>query len=580
MTPLLQIKDLSIDYLSDGTDGKSFRATDSISLTMEKGEMLALVGESGSGKTTLALSIMGLLPENARVMGSIIFKGRDLNSMPEEDKDLVRWKDIAIVFQNSLEVLNPVMRVGDQICEPMIKHLHLGDDEAKKRSSELFGLVGLDPVWLEAYPHQLSGGMRQRALIAMALSCQPDILILDEVTSALDAFTKAKIADLLIRLQKDFGYSMILISHDISFLSSLANRMMVMYAGRAVERGDTDKMIDHPLHPYTRGLINATPGIFLYRDLWGIPGEAPTVEVPGCPFYSRCTQRIDICKTSCPDLRPVEKSCEREVACHLGGVVTLLSASGMNYSYCLPDGKRLDVVLDVYLDVSEGEVLAIVGQTGSGKSTLAHMLAGVMGSRVGQILFKGNRMNGERYGSQYEGIQIVFQDPVNATSSRFTVLDAVKEPLDINNLERPIERIELAKAALVSVGLPSSEDFLKRFCGSLSGGQRQRVALARALIMKPKLLIADEITSSLDVSTSANVLRLLKGLQNSQGFAMIYITHDLLVALKVADRIAIMDKGRIVEFGNSHQVMLHPHEEATRKLVEAKVNRGEVISGW
>lgn len=577
MTPLLRIKDLSVDYLSDGTDGRSLRATDSINLTLEKGEMLAVVGESGSGKTTLALSIMGLLPENVSVKGSIIFKGNDLNSMPEEEKDLIRWKEISIVFQNSLEILNPVMRVGDQICEPMIKHLHLGKDEAKKRSSELFGLVDLDPVWLEAYPHQLSGGMRQRALIAMALSCQPDILILDEVTSALDAFTKAKIADLLIRLQKDFGYSMILISHDISFLSSLTNRMMVMYAGRAMERGDTDKMIDHPLHPYTRGLINSTPGIFLYRDLWGIPGEAPEGEVSGCPFYSRCTQRIQQCKTSCPDLRPVD--IEREVACHLGGVVTLLSASGMNYSYRLPDGKMLDAVKDVCLDISEGEVLAIVGQTGSGKSTLAHMLAGVMGSGFGEVLFKGNRMNGERYGSHYGGIQIVFQDPVNATSSRFTVLDAVKEPLDINNLERLDERIKLVKLALSSVGLPCSDEFLNQFCGSLSGGQRQRVALARALIMKPKLLIADEITSSLDVSTSANVLRLLKGLQNSQGFAMIYITHDLMIALKVADRIAIMERGRIIEIGNSHQVMLHPHEEATRKLVEAKTNRGGLIPG-
>jgi peptide/nickel transport system ATP-binding protein len=574
---LLQIKDLSIDYISEGKTGKSFRAIDRISLTLEKGEMLGLVGESGSGKTTIALGIMGLLPENAKVMGSIVFKGRDLNSMPEEDRDIIRWKEIAIVFQNSLEVLNPVMRVGDQVCEPMIKHLHLGINEAKKRSSELFELVGLDPVWLEAYPHQLSGGMRQRALIAMALSCQPDILILDEVTSALDAFTKAKIADLLIRLRRECGYSMILISHDINFLSSLTNRMMVMYAGRAMERGDTDKMIDHPLHPYTRGLVNSTPGIFLYRDLWGIPGEAPIGEVPGCPFYSRCTQRTDICKTSCPDLNPVDG--EREVACHLGGVLTLLSVSGMNYSYRLPDGKKLDAVKDIHLDISDGEVLAIVGQTGSGKSTLAHLLAGVMGSGFGEILFKGNRMNGERYGSVYGGIQIVFQDPVNATSSRFTVLDAVKEPLDINNLERPKDRIDLVKAALVSVGLLSSEEFLNRFCGSLSGGQRQRVALARALMMKPKLLIADEITSSLDVSTAANVLRLLKGLQNSQGFAMIYITHDLMVALKVADRIAIMDKGRIIEIGNSHQVMLHPQEESTRKLVEAKVSCRELIPG-
>lgn len=587
MTRLLEIRDLSIEYKTDCTSGGvsdsssegesagGCRAVDRLSLTLEKGEMLAVIGESGSGKTTLALAIMGLLPENASIKGSILFQGRDLNAMPQEDRDLIRWKSISIVFQNSLEILNPVMRVGEQISEPMIKHLGLGKSEAKKRCTELFSQVGLDPVWLDAYPHQLSGGMRQRALIAMALSCQPEILILDEVTSALDAFTKVEIGELLVRLQKECGYSMILISHDIGFISSLSNRMMVMYAGRAMERGDTDKVIDSPLHPYTRGLVNSTPGIFLYRDLWGIPGEAPTGIVQGCPFYSRCTQRKGICKSSCPDLKPLDS--EREVACHLGGIVTLLFASRMNYCYRLPDGGVLDAVKDVCLDIKEGEVLAIVGQTGSGKSTLAHMLAGVMGSGIGEIYFRGNRMNGERYGSKYGGIQIVFQDPVNSTSSRLTVLDTVKEPLDINHLEDKKERIELVKEALASVGLPSSEAFLNRFCSSLSGGQRQRVALARALIMSPKLLIADEVTSSLDVSTASNILRLLKGLQNSQGFAMIYITHDLMIALKVADRIAVMETGRIIEIGNSHQVMLHPQEEATRKLVMAKMNRAEQI---
>jgi peptide/nickel transport system ATP-binding protein len=579
MTPLLEIRDLSIDYKSDNN---VVRAVDSLSFALEKGDLLGVVGESGSGKTTLALGIMGLLPENVKASGSIFFKGRDLVSMPEREKDAIKWKNIAIVFQNSLEVLNPVIKVGDQVREPMIRHLGIGNDEARRKSSELFQLVGLDAIWLDAYPHQLSGGMRQRALIAMALSCQPDILILDEVTSALDAFTKMEIRDLLVRLQKEAGYSMMLISHDITFLSSLTTRMMVMYAGRIMERGNTAEMIDFPMHPYTRGLINSTPGIFLYRDLWGIPGEAPAGQMRGCPFSARCTQRIDLCDSQSPDLKPVDSSNKggsdgenwREVACHLGGIVTLLKASGMNYSYRLPDGKTLNAVKDACLDVRESEVLAVVGQTGSGKSTLAHMLAGVMGSGVGEIFFKGNRMNGDRYGSDYGGIQIVFQDPINSTNSRFTVLDAIKEPLDINKLESPKERVELVKATLLSVGLPSSNDFLRRYCGSLSGGQRQRVAIARALIMRPKLLIADEITSALDVSTAANVLRLLKGLQNSRGFAMIYITHDLMIALKVADRIAVMDEGRIIETGNAHQVMLYPKEASTKRLVGARMKGG------
>jgi len=563
---LLEIKELSIEYISDKN---TVRAVEDVSLTLVKGDLLGLVGESGSGKTTIALGIMGLLPETTKTSGSIFFNGRDLVSMSDDDKDAIRWKRISIVFQNSLDVLNPVIKVGHQISEPIIEHLGIENAEAKAKCSELFRLVGLDPVWLDAYPHQLSGGMRQRALIAMALSCDPDIMILDEVTSSLDAFTKIEIRDLLLRLQKKAGYSMILISHDVTLLSTITNRMIVMYAGKIMEKGKTGDIIDYPMHPYTRGLINSTPGIFLYRDLWGIHGEAPAGQIQGCPFYERCTQGIDLCAALSPDLKMVEG--KREVACHLGGIATVLKASGMNYSYRLPNGRTLNAVKDVVLDIREGEVLAIVGQTGSGKSTLAHMLAGVMGSDVGEIIFKGNKMNGDKYGSGYGGIQIVFQDPISSTSSRLTVLDAVKEPLDINGLESHEDRIYLVKSTLQSVGLQSSDEFLCRYCGSLSGGQRQRVAIARALIMRPKLLIADEITSALDVSTAANVLRLLKGLQNSRGFAMIYITHDLMIALKVADRIAVMDEGKIIETGNAHEVMLYPKEPQTKRLVGSRL---------
>jgi peptide/nickel transport system ATP-binding protein len=588
--PLLSIKDLCIEYRSDS---QAVRAVDFLSFSLEKGELLGLAGESGSGKTTIAMAIMGLLANGVKITGSIIFDGMDLVAMSEKEKDRLRWKRIAIVFQNSLEVLNPVIKIVDQVSEPMISHLGLGKNEARARCNKLFELVGLAPIWLDAYPHQLSGGMRQRVLIAMALSCQPDILILDEVTSALDAFTKMEILDLLVKLQKETGYSMILISHDITFLSALTDRLIILYAGRIMERGDTAEMINFPMHPYTRGLINSTPGIFLYRDLWGIPGEAPAGHVQGCPFYSRCTQKIDLCMEKSPELKEVDSACSenncndrgignswteghgrREVACHLGGVATLLKARKMNFSYNLPGGKSLHAVKDASIDVRESEVLAIVGQTGSGKSTLAHILAGVMGSNGGEMVFKGSRMNRDHFGSSMDGIQIVFQDPISSTSSRFSVMDAVKEPLDINGLQLPEERVDLVKSALWSVGLSSSDDFLNRHCGSLSGGQRQRVAIARALVMRPRLLIADEITSSLDVSTAANVLRLLKGLQNSRGFAMIYITHDLMIALKVADRIAVMDEGQIIETGNAHEVMLYPKHPATKRLVGARIKEG------
>lgn len=567
MMPLLEVKGLRCEYMSEKS---SIKAVDGVSFELEKGDVLGIVGESGSGKTTIALGIMGLLPNNAKTSGKVLFHGMDMASMPEREKDRIRWKGMAMVFQNGLEVLNPVMKVGYQVCEPMINHLGLSKKDAGMRCAGLFSMVGLDPSWMDAYPHQLSGGMRQRVLIAMALSCEPELLILDEVTSALDAFTRKEIRDLLLKLHEKYGYGMIVISHDITFVSSMAARLMVLYSGKVVEKGLTRDVVSSPRHPYTRGLINSTPDIFIYKDMWGIPGESSSGGHDGCPFYPRCTQPIDICLKAPPELKDHGG---REVACHRGGIATLLNATSLVFNYYLPDGKKIKAVDNVDLNVKEGEVLAIVGQSGSGKSTLAHILAGVIEPLSGEIFFNGVKVNGNKNGngSRFGGIQIVFQDPFNSTSSRFTVLDAIKEPLDINDIGTPEERISMVKDVLSLVRLPSTEDFLNRYCGELSGGQRQRVALARALIMRPKLLIADEITSALDVSTAANVLRLLKGLQNRRGFAMIYISHDLTLTLKIADRIAVMNAGKIVETGNAHDVMLTPHEEYTKRLVGSRI---------
>ena len=567
MVHLLEVKELRCEYISETS---SVKAVDGVSLELDKGDVLGIVGESGSGKTTIALGIMGLLPNNARTSGKVLFHGVDVASMPEREKDRIRWKGIAMVFQNGLEVLNPVMKAGYQVCEPMISHLGLSRKDAEKRCADLFSMVGLDPSWMDAYPHQLSGGMRQRVLMAMALSCEPELLILDEATSALDAFTRKEIRDLMLKLQDRYGYGMIVISHDIAFVSSMASRLMVLYSGRAVEIGPTREVVSYPRHPYTRGLINSTPDIFIYKDLWGIPGEPLWGRHDGCPFYPRCTQHIDICSKSPPELKSYG---DRKIACHRGGVAKLLYARGLVFEYYLPDGKKIRAVDNVDIDINEGEVLALVGQTGSGKSTLAHILAGAMKPLKGEIFFNGVKLNGskEGAGSRPGGIQIVFQDPFGSTSSRLTVLDAAKEPLDINDIGTVEERVRMAKDALSLVRLPSTDGFLNRYCGELSGGQRQRVALARALIMRPRLLIADEMTSSLDVSTAANVLRLLKGLQNRRGFAMIYISHDLTLALKIADRIAVMDAGKIVEMGNAHDVMLTPREEYTRRLVGSRI---------
>ncbi len=564
---LLKVNNLKCHYL---TDSNTVKAVDGISFEIEEGEILGIVGESGSGKTTVALGIMGLLPENTAIFGEILYREEVLSSLPEPEMDKLRWKDIAIVFQNSLEVMNPVMRVGVQVTEPMIRHLDISSEMARSKCADLFRTVGLDPKWMDSYPHQLSGGMRQRVLLAMALSCDPKLLILDEVTSALDAFTRKEIRDLLVDLQKKNGYTMLMISHDITFVSSVASRIAVMYSGRVVESGPVKDILVSPRHPYTRGLVHSTPDIFVYKDLWGIPGDIPAGDgFKGCPFSPRCTQKIEICSKASPALMPAGDG--REIACHRGGIANLLEARDLNFNYRLPNGKYLQAVDNVNLEVREGEVLAIVGQTGSGKSTLAHLLANVIKPESGEVLFMDGNVSRGNYGKRFNGIQIVFQDPFSSTSSRFTVLDAVKEPLYINKIGSNGDRLQMVKNALELVRLPSTDNFLSKYCGELSGGQRQRVALARTMVMQPKLLIADEITSALDVSTSANVLRLLKGLQNRRGFAMIYISHDLSLTLKIADRIAVMNSGKIVEMGNSHDVMLSPSHEYTKRLVGSRI---------
>ena len=564
---LLKVNDLKCHYI---TDINTVRAVEGISFEIEEGEILGIVGESGSGKTTVALGIMGLLPENTSISGEIFYRGDVISFLPESAMDRLRWKDISIVFQNSLEVLNPVLKVGVQVAEPMIKHLGISPDRARNKCADLFRTVGLDPEWMDLYPHQLSGGMRQRVLLAMALSCDPKLLILDEVTSALDAFTRKEIRDLLVDLQKKKGYTMLMISHDITFVSSLASRIAVMYSGKIVEAGPVKDILVSPRHPYTRGLVHSTPDVFVYKDLWGIPGDVPAGdEFKGCPFSPRCTQKIEICSRVSPVLVPAGGG--REIACHRGGIANILEAKNLNFSYRLPDGEYIQAVDDVSLEVGEGEVLAVVGQTGSGKSTLAHLLANVIRPERGEVSFMGGDVSRGNYGKRINGIQIVFQDPFSSTSNRFTVLDAVKEPLYINKIGTNGDRLQMVKNALELVRLPITDNFLRKYCSELSGGQRQRVALARAMVMEPKLLIADEMTSALDVSTSANILRLLKGLQNRRGFAMVYISHDLSMTLKIADRIAVMNSGKIVEMGNSLDVMLSPSDEYTKRLVGSRI---------
>jgi peptide/nickel transport system ATP-binding protein len=567
---LLQVKELAVQYR---TERLSIKAVSNVSFDLEAGQTLGIVGESGSGKTSVALALMGLITEPHQLSGQVIFQGINLLSLPEEQQKSYRWSQLALVFQNALEVLNPVLTVNEQVSEPLKRHLALSGNELTRKVKELFAQVGLDYAWRNAYPHQLSGGMRQRVLLAMALSCSPQVLIVDEPTSSLDAIARKELLDLLKELQKKHNFAMILISHDLSAMQRLSERLLVIYAGEIVESGPTVQLIERPLHPYTRGLIGSAVEVFPYKDLWGIPGEcAEDRQRDRCAFADRCTQKVDVCTQSKPELTKL--NAERAVSCHRGGIAAILEGKSLSKAFKI-NGMRIKALQNVNIKLYHGETAALVGVSGSGKSTLAHVLSGLFRSDQGQILYRGQVVEGSFFARVEQGIQLVLQDPFSSVSHRLKVSDAVLEPLVINKIGSHSERQQKLNQVLQAVRLPVAESFLERYCHSLSGGQRQRLAIARALIMKPSILIADEITSMLDVSTQANLLRLLKSLQNEQGFTMLYITHDLPLARKIAERIIVLHEGMVVEEGSAGRVSEHTCCVHTRGLFKAGLKSTE-----
>jgi peptide/nickel transport system ATP-binding protein len=557
---LLKVDDLSVYYDKQKEDA----AVAHVALHLAKGESLGLIGESGSGKSSLALSIMGMLQKRARVEGEIAFAGTSMNGLSEEAWNRYRWSKIALVFQNSLNVLNPVLTVGEQISECILTHSSLGKRAAREKTEGLLEMVGLEASWAEAFPHQLSGGMRQKALIAMALSCDPELLLVDEPTMALDAVAKQEVVRLLIRLQEEKGISMLVISHEFEIIQKTTTRTMVMYGGAIMEEGPTEEILKEPLHPYTRGLIYASPAVHPFRDMWGIQGEREESGQKRCPFYNRCNQAVDACKSSYPRLQEILSG--RKVACLRGGIVTILEGQNLYKSYRTAN-KVIHACKGCSILVRSGEVVVLIGESGSGKTTLAELALGLLEPDTGEVYFEGKRLPPKGLSSKKRGIQMVFQDPLSATNDQFTVEEAVREPLDITKEGSKEERNQAVHRALQSVQLPRTESFLSRRCYTLSGGQRQRVAIARSLVMEPKLLIADEISAMLDPSTGANILRLLKGLQNAKGFSMLYITHDLALAQKIADKVYVMHKGTIVEKGAATEIFTKPKNDYTKQLL-------------
>jgi peptide/nickel transport system ATP-binding protein len=569
----IQVQGLTVTYQGPSP----VRAVDDVSFAVGPGETLGIMGESGSGKSTVAKALLGLLDE-AVVEGGLRLGDLDLTDLDEQGWRAVRWRRIALSFQSTTS-LNPVLKVGEQISEPLEVHLGMKGGEAARRAGELLDEVGLGAGHANRYPNQLSGGQRRLALLAMALACDPEVLILDEPTVGLDPLTRAHVLAQLDRLRRAGRTAMVVLSHDADALELLADNALILYRGWLAETGPAATVLGQPRNPYSWALLNARPTLASVKDLRGIRGDAPdpTSMAPGCPFLGRCTQSIPVCGEARPPLMTPEGEHDgRLVACVRGGLVNLLAARGLRKSYRTPSGllrsTSVAAVDGVDLVVREGEAVGLVGATGAGKSTLASLLVGLLDPDEGTVVFDGIELgaaDGSTLRSARRRLQMLFQDPYEALSARMTVGQAVREPLDVQKVGSGTERDALVRTTLAASRLPSDDAFVGRHTHELSGGQLQRVALARALVLEPKLLIADEPVSMLDPSEQAKLIQLLKHLQVERGMAMIFVSHDLSVVLRVADRVVVFDQGKVVEEGTGSQILVSPRHDVTRGLLAA-----------
>ncbi len=589
MSYLLEIKGLQIKYK---TRMGVVTVVDDFDLNLSAGDKVGIIGESGSGKTSLALSLMGL--NEGEVNGSVKLEGKELLNMDDSQWNEIRGKKISMVFQNTGEVLNPVYTLIDQVMEPYLELYPGKKDEAYEKASFLLKKIGLSDDKFYSYPFYLSGGEVQRGMIAMALINDPDLIILDEPTSALDVRTGARMMEFINHMMKD--KTVLVISHDLSTVAKLTDKTNVLYAGVKLESGPTEPLLQSPAHPYTRALVRAYPTGDTIKELQGIRGKFPSLleEHKGCPFYGRCTQSLEECNNSKPHLTESGQGHNRYLACHRGGVVTLLRAKEVTKTYprkinkagALYGGEKVEdeesyfnAVENVSLELKEGEIMVLVGESGSGKTTLGHILAGMKKPEKGKVYYKHEVQERELYSIGYNekkevrrSLQLLFQDPHRAVSHRLMVYDIVEEPLKIQGLQEKAERAQKVKRALNLVELPVDSFFTHKYPHELSGGELQRVTIARALVQNPKILIADEPSASLDASVQAKILKLLLELQNEEGFSLFLITHNIALAGKVGDRIAVMQAGKIVESGQVSKVFKSPKHSYTKTLLELAPN--------
>ena len=555
-TNLLSVKDLSVSFLSNKMKSKIL---DNISFQLHENEILGIVGESGSGKSITALSILGLLPKSISSIdsGSIKFKEAELINLSKKSFESIRGNRISMIFQEPMSALNPSMTCGKQVSEILERHSSLSKSKIHDEVLSLFEKVKLPNAKriYRAYPHQISGGQKQRVMIAMAIACKPDILIADEPTTALDVTVQKEIIALLKSLQKETKMSILFISHDLSLVSSIADRLVVMYQGKIVEQGSSKQIFNAPENTYTKALINSKPTSNIrYKRL-------PTIQ----DYLDEQIDRIEITKS--------ERDKKHKNIYSKEPILEVLNVDKEYFSKVGVFQRQVGfkAVDNVSFKLYEGETLGLVGESGCGKSTLGNAILQIDKLTSGKILYRGKEITNlstQELRHLRKDIQLIFQDPFSSLNPRIPVGKAIMEPMKVHNLYGSNKlRKEKAIEILARVGL--DEDYFYRYPHEFSGGQRQRIGIARALALNPKLIICDESVSALDISVQAQVLNLLNELKETSGLTYIFISHDLSVVKYMSDQLMVMNEGKIVEKGEADSVYNNPQETYTKKLIDA-----------
>jgi peptide/nickel transport system ATP-binding protein len=559
--PLLSINNLEISFKREGGYNAVIR---NISYDLHENEILGIVGESGSGKSVSSLAIMGLLPAHISKTsdGTIVFQGKNVANLNEKEVQNLRGNEIAMIFQEPMSSLNPSLKCGFQVQEILLQHTKLSSSETKAETLSLFEKVKLpDPqILFEKYPHEISGGQKQRVMIAMAIACKPQLLIADEPTTALDVTVQKEIIQLLKDIQQETGMSIIFISHDLSLVSEIAHRVLVMYQGEIVEQGEVKQIFKNPKHNYTKALIASRPSL-----------EVRLKRLPTIQDFLNDNINSEI-------VTPKNRAQFHEKLYNQQPILEVINVEKEYFSAAGFFVKKsgFKAVNDVSFKLYEGETLGLVGESGCGKSTLGNAILQLDKATAGQILYRGQditKLGDAEIKKLRKEIQIIFQDPYSSLNPRIPVGKAIMEPMQVHGLykndkERKAKTIEI----LERVGLGG--DFFNRYPHEFSGGQRQRIGIARTIALQPKLIVCDESVSALDISVQAQVLNLLNELKENFGFTYIFISHDLAVVKYMSDQVLVMNKGKIEEIADADELYANPQKEYTKKLIDA-IPKGE-----